>query len=138
MTISDDLKNSITNYIMLNCYDDQFIDRQEEKKILEQCVANNISVEEGLALISQIAQEKHLVIEREAEQRITDVLAQFAANDGKVDKKEFHDAVNMFQTFVNGKISEPKIKRRLKEIMEDKGWQAKEGGLFGSKWFSEI
>ncbi|WP_216092940.1 hypothetical protein, partial [Candidatus Marithrix sp. Canyon 246] len=60
------------------------------------------------------------------------------ASDGKVDKKEFEDALTIFKKLTKGKMPEPELKRRLKNIMETNGWKAKEGGLFGSKWYSAI
>lgn len=138
MSVSEQIEKQFREYIALQAYDDKYIDRQEEKKILEVGVKNNISVEESLALIQKVASEKGLVLERDAEERAKEFLAQAAANDGKVDKKEFEDAVALFGKATKGKIREPEMKKRLKQMMEDNGWKAKEGGLFGSKWYSAI
>jgi Ca2+-binding EF-hand superfamily protein len=138
MSVSEQIEKQFREYIALQAYDDKYIDRQEEKKILEVGVKNNISVEESLALIQKVALEKGLVLERDAEERAKEFLAQAAANDGKVDKKEFEDAVALFGKATKGKIREPEMKKRLKQMMEDNGWKAKEGGLFGSKWYSAI
>jgi len=123
---------------MLQVFDDQYIDRQEEKKILQEGIKKGLGLEEGLAVMRQIASEKGLVLERDAEERAKEVLEIFARNDGKVDKKEFEDTVATFKTHTKGKLPEHEIKRRIKEMMVEKGWKAKEGGLFGSKWYSEI
>jgi hypothetical protein len=66
------------------------------------------------------------------------MLERFATNDGKVDKKEFEDTLAIFKSVSKNKIPEPEMKRRLKNMMEENGWKAKEGGLFGSKWYSAI
>jgi hypothetical protein len=138
MAVSEQIKNQFIEFITLQGFDDQYIDRQEEKRILEVGVKNGMSVEESLLLIRQVASQKGLVVERDAEDRAKDFLEGAATNDGKVTKKEFSDAVTQFKAASKGKIPEPEMKRRLKKMMEDNGWKAKEGGLFGSKWYSAI
>lgn len=131
-------KDEFVEQIMLQVFDDQYIDRAEEKKILEEGLKKGIGVEEGLSLIRQVATQKGFVLERDAEERAKEMLHQFASNDGKVDKKEFEDTLSLFKTATRGKVPEPELKRRLKKMMQDNGWNAKEGGLFGSKWYSAI
>ncbi len=138
MAVAEHIKNQFIEFITLQAFDDQYIDRQEEKKILEVGVKNGISVDESLSLIQQVASQKGWVLERDAENRAKDFLQNAAANDGKVDKKEFDNAVALFDKALKGRILEPEIKQRLKKMMEENNWKAKEGGLFGSKWYSAI
>jgi hypothetical protein len=138
MAISDTVRKQLVDYIMLQVYDDQYIDRQEERQILELGIKKGLTVDEGLSLIQQLASEKGIVIEREAEEKAKEVLQQFATNDGVVDKKEFENTLSLFKKVSKGKIPEPELKRRLKSMMQENDWKAKEGGLFGKKWFSEI
>ncbi len=135
---TEESRKQFVEYIMLQVYDDQYVDRAEEKKILEMGIKKGFSVEEGLAILRQVADDKGFAIEREAENRAKEILGQFAANDGVVDKKEFEDALALFKSASKGKLPEPELKKRLKKMMLDNGWKAKEGGLFGTKWFSAI
>jgi hypothetical protein len=138
MTASEETKKAFVDYIMLQSFDDQYIDRQEEKKIVEEGIKKGFGVDEALAILNQVASEKGLALERQAEERAKEMLGQFATNDGKVDKKEFEDTLAILKSASKGKIPEPEMKRRLKKMMEEQGWKAKEGGLFGSKWYSAI
>jgi len=138
MTLSKTVQSQFIEYITLQAYDDQYIDRKEEKKILEVAIKNGITVEDALSLIHQVAHQKAWVIEREAEERAKEILQQFAHNDGAIDKKEFEDALGIFKTACKGKLPEIELKQRLKKMIIDNGWKVKEGGLFGSKWFSKI
>lgn len=135
---SESTKKQFVDYIMLQSFDDQYVDRKEEKAILEEGIRKGIGVEEGLAILRQVALQKGLALERDAEEKTKEMLERFASNDGKVDKKEFDDALAIFKSATKNKLSESEMKRRLKKMMEDNGWKAKEGGLFGSKWFSQI
>ena len=138
MAVSEPVKKQFVEYIMLQVFDDQYIDRQEEKKILAEGIKQGMSVDDGLAIMRQIVAEKGWVIEREVEEKIKEILQQFAINDGVIDKKEFEDALALFKSSCKGKVPEPELKKRLKKIMLASGWKAKEGWLFGSKWFSSI
>jgi 2-hydroxychromene-2-carboxylate isomerase len=138
MSVPETIKNQFIEFIKLQAFDDQYISRQEEKRILEVGVKNGIGVEESLDLIRQVAADKGLVVERDAEEQAQAALKSAASNDGKVDKKEFENVVNSLKTATKGKLTDQEIKQRLKKMMEDNAWQAKEGGLFGSKWYSEI
>jgi hypothetical protein len=138
MAVSDEVRKAFVDFIMLQVFDDQYIDRQEEKKILEEGIKKGMGVDEGLSIMRQVALEKGIALERDAEERAKETLEAFATNDGKVDKKEFEDAVAIFKKHSKGKIPEPELKRRLKKMMLENNWKAKEGGFFGSKWFSAI
>jgi len=138
MSVSEQQKKQFTDYILLQVFDDLYLDRKEEKRILEEGLKRGIGIDEGLALIRTVAATKNFVIERDIEDKVKELLQQFARNDGQIDKKEFQDAVGMFQSACKSKVQPTEIQKRLKKMIIDNGWKAKEGGLFGSKWFSAI
>jgi hypothetical protein len=138
MSMSDEMKRQLGEFVKLQVYDDKYIDRAEEKNILSEALKRNIPLDEALTIIRQIAQTNGYVVERDVENQTKEVLEQFANNDGKIDKKEFETALGIYKKTTLGLISDIKAKKRLKEIILENGWKVKEGGLFGSKWFSEI
>ena len=138
MSASEPIQKQFIEYIKSKAFDDQYIDREEEKKILEVGIKNGITIDESLSLVRQVASQMGWVIERDAEDQAKQFLENATINDGKVDKKEFENALILFKKDTKGKITEPEMKKRLKKIMEDNAWKAKEGGLFGSKWYSAI
>ncbi|OQW93221.1 MAG: hypothetical protein BWK79_12285 [Beggiatoa sp. IS2] len=138
MAVSPEIQKQFVEYIKLQVFDDNYIDRKEEKKILETGIKNGIGVDEALSIIRQVASEKGIVVERDVEDKAKELLQRFAANDGRVDKKEFEDAVSLFKTSCKGRVTDIEIHKRLKQMMLDNGWKAKEGGLFGTKWFTAI
>jgi len=138
MSMSDEMKRQLGEFIKLQVYDDKYIDRAEEKNILAEALKRNIPIDEALAVMRQIAETNGYVIERDVENQTKEMLEQFASNDGKIDKKEFETALGFYKKATRGLISEIKAKKCLKNIILNNGWKVKEGGLFGSKWFSEI
>jgi len=137
-TTKDDKKAIFIDYVKLQTYEDGYIDRKEEKKLLEYSIQLGIGIEEGQNIIKNLAQKNNYVIEREVENQAKDILARFATSGGVIDKKEFNDAVGIFMTACKNKFSEIESRRRLKKIILENQWKVKEGGLFGSNWFSEI
>ncbi|WP_069473091.1 hypothetical protein, partial [Candidatus Marithrix sp. Canyon 246] len=109
MTVSEEIRQQFIEFIKGQAFDDQYIDRQEEKRIVEVGIKNEISVEESLSLIQQVVTEKGLVLERQTEDHVKDTLETFAS-DGKVDKKEFEDALTIFKKLTKGKMPEPELK----------------------------
>ncbi len=136
--VSEINKKQLVEFIMLQVFDDQYIDRQEEKKILAEGIKNGISVDEGIAIMRETAYSKDFVIERDVEERTKEFLEQFIINDGNINKKAFETALILFRSVCKGKVPDPEIKKRVKKIIANNYWKVKEGGLFGSKWFSEI
>jgi len=136
--ISDDIQERLTNFIMLNAYDDKYIDCKEERTILQEAVNLGASVDEGIVAISQIAQAKEIVLERNVENTVMEMLRVFVSGDGKIDKKEFFDSVDAYKVKCQSHVPENEIKQRVKQMIQSQGWNVKEGGFFGSKWFSEI
>jgi hypothetical protein len=136
--MSDEMKRQLGEFIKLQVYDDKYIDRTEEKNILSEAVKRNIPIDEALTVMRQVAEMNGYVVERDVEDQAKAILEQFASNDGKIDKKEFETALGMYKKATRGQVSDIKAKKCLKEIVLNNGWKVKEGGLFGSKWFSEI
>lgn len=137
MSASQATIQQFIEFIKLKVFDDGYIDRQEEKAILEEGVKRGIGVESGIAVIRQVAIDHGYVVERMVDERAKEILQRFAT-DGQVDKKEFEDAVALYKSDCKGKVKDDDIRKRLKQIMIDNGWKAKEGGFFGTKWFSAI
>lgn len=137
MSVSQATIQQFIEFIKLKVFDDGYIDRQEEKAILEEGVKRGIGVESGIAVIRQVSLDHGYVVERMVDERAKEILQRFAT-DGQVDKKEFEDAVALYKSDSKGKVKDDDIRKRLKQLMLDNGWKAKEGGFFGTKWFSAI
>jgi hypothetical protein len=133
-----DKKAVFIDYIGLQTYEDGYIDRQEERKLLERAIELGIGIEEGQSIMKHVAQQRNYVVEREVENQAKELLERYSVSGGVIDKKEFNDAVGLFVSACKGKVSEIDSRRRLKKIVLENHWKVKEGGLFNSNWFTEI
>ncbi len=140
MAISDETSKKFREFVKLQGWDNKFIDREREKRILEEGVMRfEISLNEGRAMMLGVAAENGFAVERDAEDRMRIILERFAGTDREIEKREFDDAVAIFQRFSNGHIRESDARVRLKKIMEDNGWRPKKLGMFRSrKWYRQI
>ena len=111
-------------------YDDRYIDRKEEKEILQMAIKDGVSVDSARAALSQVCEASEYVLESRALQQVEEALATFAENDGKVDEKEYHDSVTICKKATKGKKTDSECKRFVLGIMEDKNHVPKTG------WFS--
>ena len=135
---SEELKNKFAEHVKLRAYDDKYIGRNEEKEILQFGVNEGLTVDESLSIIVRVCQEQNYVLERDIETRAEEMLRQFAANDGKIDKKEFFDAVEIVENMSKGFLSEPTCQQKVKKIVLENNWKIREGFLRGGDWFDKI
>lgn len=128
--VPDDVKKRFCEEVKLRGYDDKYIDRKEEKEILQMAVKDNVSIESARAALAQVCEASDYVLESRALQTVEDALATFAENDGQVDEKEYKDAVTICAKATKGKKTSTECKRFVLTIMEDRSYKSKTG------WFS--
>lgn len=132
------VKKRFIEEVKLRAYDDKYIDRAEEKEILQIAIKEGISVDSAISALRQVCENNGYVLESVLDEKAKEMLAQFAANDGSVDKKEFMDAVAVVAKAAQGKLSDSKCQKKVKQIVQANEWKVKEGMFSGGKWFSEI
>ncbi len=134
----EEIIEKIRQEVKMRTYDDKYLDQSEEKEILRVAITLKMDVDDALSLIVSVCGEIGAVCERHIENTCKDLLKVYAENDGKVDKKEFEDVTQVYLNKTSGRISKLDAQKRLKQLMLKNHWVAKEGGLFGTKWFSAI
>jgi proline dehydrogenase len=135
---TDAIKQRLVEEVKLRGFDDQYIDREEEKEILKEAIAQGLTLDVARSLLQQVCEHSDYVIESTLDLKAKEILDQFANNDGYVDKKEFDDTVAILYKASKGRLSEPLCRKKAKELILSNGWRVKEGFLKGGHWFSEI
>jgi hypothetical protein len=134
MTAIDEVKRKFTEQIKLRAYDDQYIDKIEEKEILQIAIADGVSVDAARGALKTVCEQCGYVVESEALNQARQVLEQFAENDGKIDEKEFLDAIGVLKRTTKGKRTEVQCKRMIVQIIEDNSYRVKTGWF--SNWYT--
>jgi hypothetical protein len=132
----DEVKRQFVEQVKLRGYDDKYIDKNEEREILQIALTQGVTVDSARAALAQVCDAQGYVLESKVLLDIKDAVDTFAGNDGKIDEKEFHDALTMLRKKTNGKKNDVQLKRMLIEIIDDNAYKVKTG-MF-SNWYARV
>jgi phage-related minor tail protein len=96
----DEIKRQFVEQVKLRAYDDKYIDKGEEREILQIALQNGVTVDSARAALAQVCEANGYVLESRILQDIKQTIEVAAGNDGKVDEKEFNDAVALLKLTV--------------------------------------
>src|SRR5437899_2060228 len=91
----DEVKKRFVEEVKLRAFDDKYIDKNEEREILQIALQQGVGVDSARAALAQVCEANEYVLESKVMSELKDLLDTLAGNDGKVDEKEFNDAVSM-------------------------------------------
>ena len=132
----EEVKKRFVEEVKLRAYDDKYIDKNEEREILQIAIQQGIGVDPARAALGQVCEAQSYVLESKVLSQVKDLLDTFASNDGHIDEKEFHDAVTTCKKQTQGKKNDVQCKRMVIEIMEDNSYKVKQG-MF-NHWYDVV
>jgi len=132
----DEVKRQFVEQVKLRAYDDKYIDKNEEREILQIALQQGVTVDSARAALAQVCESNSYVLESKALAQIKDLVDTFANNDGKIDEKEFNDAVTTCKKATQGKKNDVQCKRMVIEIIEEASYKVKTG--FFSNWYTRV
>jgi hypothetical protein len=135
--MSEDIRQRFINEIKLRAFDDQYVDRAEEKEILQIAISMNVDLDTARMALIQACQMQNYVLESEVVKEMKNQLRVFAGNDGVVDEKEFELLFQTMQSKINGKITNVMIKKMIVQEMEESGLNKVKTGWF-SNWYTKV
>jgi hypothetical protein len=133
----DDVKKRFVNEIKLRAYDDKYIDKGEEREILQIAIQLGVSIDSARAALLQVCDEHGYVVESAVIKQITDQVETAAGNDGMVDQKEFELIFGNIKKAMHGKKNDREIKKMIVTVMEDTGNNKVKKGWF-SNWYATL
>jgi hypothetical protein len=132
----DEVKRQFVEQVKLRAYDDKYIDKDEEREILQIAIQQGVTVDSARAALAQVCEANSYVLESKALTQVKNVVETFASNDGKIDEKEFNDAVTICKKETQGKKNDLQCKKMVIEIIEDNSYKVKEG-MF-NHWYNRV
>jgi hypothetical protein len=132
----DDVKRRFVEEVKLRAYDDKYIDKGEEREILQIAITQGIGVDSARAALAQVCEAQNYVLESRVLNQIKDLIETFATNDGKIDEKEFNDAVTTCKKACQGKRTDVQCKRMVIEVIEDNSYKTSKGWF--SNWYANV
>lgn len=132
----DEIKKRFVEEVKLRAYDDKYIDRKEEREILQIALQNGISVDSARSALAQVCEAQDYVLESKVLTQLKDILDTSASNDGSIDEKEFADAVLNCKKWTKGKKNDIQCKKMVIEIIDDNSYKTSKGWF--SDWYSAV
>ncbi len=137
MTMSmDEVKRQFVEQVKLRAYDDKYIDKNEEREILQMALTHGVTVDSARAALAQVCEAQGYVLESAALKAVKEMIEIQATNDGKIDEKEFNDAVALMKVRTQGKRTDVQCKRMVIEIIEESSYKTSSGWF--SSWFARV
>jgi hypothetical protein len=132
----DEIKRQFVEQVKLRAYDDKYIDKAEEREILQIALQHGVTVDSARSALAQVCESNGYVLESTALKAVREMLEIQAGNDGKIDEKEFNDALALLKVRSQGKKNDVSCKKMLIEMIEENSYKVKTG-LF-SNWFTRV
>src|SRR5207253_7456100 len=81
MTMSlDEVKKRFVEEVKLRAYDDKYIDKNEEREILQIALQSGVTVDSARAALAQVCESNSYVLESKVLSEIKDLIETFASN----------------------------------------------------------
>ena len=132
----DDIKRQFLEQVKLRAYDDKYIDKGEEREILQLALQMGVTVDSARSALAQVCENNGYVLESSVLTAIKELIEQFASNDGQIDEKEFNDAVAICKKKTMGRKNDVAVKRMVIEVIEDNAYKVKTGWF--SNWYARV
>lgn len=131
----EDMKKRFVNEIKLRAYDDKYVDRNEEREILQIAIQLGINIDSARAALAQVCESNGYILESSVIKSIREQVDAAASDDGKVDKNEYDMIVATVLKATQGKRTEREVRKMIVTVMEDTGNNKVKVGWF-SDWYA--
>ena len=133
----EDIKKRFVNEIKLRAYDDKYIDKNEEREILQIAIQLGVGIDSARGALVQVCDEQNYVMESVLLKQIKDQVESAFGNDGKIDQKEFDLIFANIRKAISGKKNDREVKKMMIAVMEDTGMNKVRKGWF-SNWYADM
>src|SRR3954470_1233483 len=123
----DEIKRQFVEQVKLRAYDDKYIDKVEEREILQLALQQGVTVDSARSALAQVCESNGYVLESAVLAKIKELVDQFASNDGQIDEKEFNDCVAIAKKATQGRKNDVACKRMVCEVIDDNAFKVKTG-----------
>ncbi len=133
----DEIKKRFVNEIKLRAYDDKYIDKNEEREILQIAIQLGVSIDSARMALVQVCEDHSYVMESMLLKMIKEQVEAAFGNDGKIDQKEFDLIFVNIKRAAQGKKNDREVKKMIVGVMEETGLNKVKTGWF-SNWYTAL
>lgn len=133
------LRERFRGYVELFGEDRPFISRAEERRLLEQGIAQfALGADEVRGILVNVAGRNNIRLEREVDRRMLPILARFGGKRKKISKAKFNEAALLYNDFADGLFTPDEARLKVKQLMQENRFRAKRGMTLTRRWYNKI
>jgi hypothetical protein len=133
----DDIKKRFVDEIKLRAYDDKYIDKIEEREILQIAIQLGVSIDSARPALVQVCGEHDFIVESVIVKLIKDEIAAAAGADEMIDRSEFETIAGKVKKAMAGKKNDREVKKLIVMVMENTGNNKVKKGWF-TNWYASL
>jgi hypothetical protein len=133
----DDIKTRFVDEIKLRAYDDKYIDKNEEREILQIAIQQGIGIDPARIALAQVCEQHGYVLESAIFRHIRDQAQAVAGAEGRIDQAEFERVFQGARQLAQGRKNDRDLKKMVVTVMEDTGLERKKAGWF-TDWYASL
>jgi hypothetical protein len=133
----DDIKKRFVNEIKLRAYDDKYIDKIEEREILQIAIHLGVSIDSARPALVQVCDENSFVVESVIVKLIKDQIEAATKQESRIDRSRFDAIFGAVKQAMAGKKNDREIKRLIVHVMEDTGNNNVKTGWL-TNWYASL
>ena len=134
---TDEVKKLFRDELARRPADPQYLDRNDEREILQIAIRAGMSLDTGRAVLEQVCTDAGRVLESAVVRQIKTNLQAALANDARIDQKEFELVFAAAKIAMQGRRNDREVRRLIVTYMEDSGNNKVKAGLFGN-WYRAL
>ena len=133
----DEIKKRFVSEIEQRGYDDKFIDKNEEREILQIAIQLGVRIDNAKLALVQVCEEKGFIIESAIARQIRKEVDSTAGTGGKVDRRGFDAILANARQAIQGKKNDRDLQAMIVDAIEDAGAARVKTGWF-SNWYANL
>jgi hypothetical protein len=133
----DNIKSRFIDEVKLRGYDDKYIDKNEEREILQIAIHQGIGIELAREAFAEICEREDYVVESVVLKKIQEQCEAATANGGQIDQAAFEHITGLAREAARRRKSDREIRRLVVTVMEDRGLNRVKKGMFRN-WYASV
>ena len=136
-TSCDLIKNDLIDAIRQRGKSDSYIDRSEEREILQFALQKGLMLDQGHQILLEVCRQSHYIMESHLLEDLLEQIKSFAKGGHGLTEKFFLELTKMLLSNSKGYLQTQNAQEMIIALIEDNGFEI-ETGFFGSNWFLKI
>jgi len=136
-SVLDEIPARLAEEIALRSFDDKYIDRNEEREILQIAIQLGMRLDVARATLAQVCEREGHVLESQVVKIIGERLAALLDQHGRLDETTFARWLADSKTCLNNKRGDRETKTMLVQLLEERGEVPVKTGWFRN-WYAAM